>query len=179
VRHLLIEPELRQSEDRWTATTPLIARALWLFSYRRRVTIDRRRGQLRIDTWRFWLAASTRVVPIARIERIVCEAQALPTGFSLLRFFYGPGLGFSTDLAMYYIALRLRDDGTELPLFTLIESQPADDGVLARLTGAADETRTGDEGVARFLTELHTCLGLAGPRSTPAGQAWHDNGAVR
>jgi len=158
VHHLLIEPELQESENRWIGTTPLFVRVLWLFSYRRSVTVDRRSRQVRIDTRRFWLAESTRIVPLARIERLVCEAQALPTGFSLWRFFITAGSGLSTDLAMYYVALRLRDDAEEVPLFTLIESLPGDGGALERLAGVDDDDRIGDEGTTRFLAELRQYL---------------------
>jgi len=168
VSHLLIEPELARSEHRLTATTPLFVRALYLFSYRRLVTIDRRLEHVRIDTRRFWLAENTRIVALASIERVVCEAQALPTGFSLWRFFYSQDSGLSTDLAMFYIALRLRDARGEVPLFTLIESQPGDGTLLERLAGDADDVRVGDEGVTRFLAELNDALGLPRRRSAVA-----------
>ena len=161
MHHLLIEPEIELTDYRWQGSTPLAARILWLFSYRRTVTIDRRLGHVRIETRRFWILSSTQIINIDRVARLMCRAQALPTGFPLWRLFASDGSMIDTDVAFYCVALRLRDSGDEVPLFTVIESLPVRDGLLTRLTGTSDDNRIGDEGTTRLLEQLRDYLGLA------------------
>ena len=163
MRHLLIEPELELTEYRWHGCTPLTVRILWLFSYRRCVTVDRRVGQVRIDTRRFWFFSSTQIVDAKNVARIVCRAQAVPTGFPLWRVFAARSM-VNSDVAFYCVALRLRDSTEEVPLFTVIESLPVTDGVLTRLTGASDGDRIGDEGATRLVAQLRDYLGLTQER---------------
>ena len=160
MRHLLIEPELALTDYRWHGCTPLFVRILSLFSYRRCVTVDRNRQQLQIDTRWLWFLRSSRSVAFARIERLVCEAQALPTGFPLWRAFVMERPLVETDVAFYFVALKMRDSGDEIPLFTVIESLPADGDGLQVLAGDADEPRIGDEGVTHLIAQLQTYLGL-------------------
>ena len=161
MRHLLIEPEVELTDYRWHGCTPLAVRILWLFSYRRCVTVDRRRGHVCIDTRRFWFFSKAQIVDAGRVTRIVCQAQALPTGFPLWRLFAVDRSMVNSDVAFYYVALRLRDSSDEVPLFTVIESLPATVGPLTRLTGGSDGNRIGDEGATRLLTQLRDYLGLA------------------
>lgn len=160
LRHLLIEPELEMTDDRWHGCTPLALRILWLLSYRRCVTVDRAAGQVRIDTRRFWFVASTRIIRVDSVARVVCSAQAMPTGLQPWRLFTSRSM-VDADVAFYYVALVLRDGREEIPLFTLIESLPAEDGVLTRLSGDSDGNRIGDEGATRLVTQLQDYLGLA------------------
>ena len=159
LRHLLNEPELELTDDRWHGCTPLAARALWLFSYRRCVTVSRSAGLVRIDTRRFWVMTSTRTIRIEDIARIVCRAQGLPTVWRPWYALAG-GSMVDSDVALYYVALSLRRTEEEVPLFTLLESLPMPDGVVTKLTGGSDGDRVGDEGVARLVTQLHDYLGL-------------------
>ena len=161
MHHLLIEPELKLTDYSWHGCTPLAVRILWLFSYRRCVTVDRRVGQVRIETRRFWFASSTRTFKTDKVAGIVCRAQALPTGFPLWRALALDRPLVDTDVAFYYVALRLRDSADEVPLFTVVESLPVADGPLTRLTGESDGDRIGDEGTTRLLSQLREYLGLA------------------
>lgn len=161
MRHLLIEPELKLTDYSWHGCTPLAVRMLWLFSYRRCVTVDRRVGQVRIETRRFWFASSTRILRTDQVAGIACRAQALPTGFPLWRIFAQGRPMLDTDVAFYFVALRLRDSADEVPLFTVLESLPVEDGPFTQLTGDSDGDRIGDEGATRLLTQLREYLGLA------------------
>jgi hypothetical protein len=160
LHHLLIEPEIELTDYRWQGCTPLPVRILWLFSYRRTVTIDRRLGAVRIETRRFWILSSTHIINTDRVAGLVCRAQALPTGFPLWRVFTLERSLVDADVAFYFVALRLRDSGDEVPLFTVIESLPTQDGPLTRLTGVSDDNRIGDEGTTRLLKQLGDYLGL-------------------
>jgi hypothetical protein len=161
LRHLLIEPELALTEHRWHGCTPLALRVLSLFSYRRCVTVDRVRREVRIATRRFWFFSHIRKVRLDEVERLVCRAQAMPTGFPLWRVFsIGGGPMVDSDIAFYYFALRLRQSSEEVPLFTVLESLPVEDDWMTRVTGESDGDRIGDEGATHLLDQLREYLGL-------------------
>jgi hypothetical protein len=160
LRHLLIEPEIKLTDYRWEGSTPLSVRLLWFFSYRRTVTVDRRLGVVRIETRRFWVLSSTQIINTDRVARLVCHAQAMPTGFPFWRVFATDRAMVNTDIAFYFVALRLRDSADEVPLFTVIESLPVKDGPMTGLAGESDGNRIGDEGATRLLTQLRDYLGL-------------------
>ena len=160
MRHLLIEPELTLTDYRWHGCTPLFVRILWLHSYRRCVTVDRNRGEVVIDTRWLWFLRTTRSVAFARIERLVCSAQALPTGFALWRAFAMERPIVDTEVAFYFVALKTRDSAEEIPLFTVVESLPGDDSGIERLAGDACGPRIGDEGSTRLMAQLRDYLGL-------------------
>jgi hypothetical protein len=156
----LIEPELVLTDYRWHGCTPLFVRILWLFSYRRCVTVDRNRALVEIETRWLWFLRSSRSVAFARIERLVCEAQSLPTGFPLWRAFALDRPLIETEVAFYCLALKMRDSGDEIPLFTVLESLPTDGGSLERLAGDTSGPRIGDEGTTRLMAQLQDYLGL-------------------
>lgn len=163
--HLLIRPDTARSERKWHGCTPRIARALSLYSWRRCVTVDRGLRHVLIETSWLWFGRHTRVVSFDRIARVVCRAQALPTGFSIRRFFSNRDSGVLAEVAFFFIALELKDSTEEVPLCTLLESVPRERGPLRRLLAAVDGSddgpaRIGDEGMSAVMHELREYLGL-------------------
>jgi hypothetical protein len=145
---LSLVPHIEVSTERLRARTALLAQALWLFSYERRVTVDRSARRVTIGTRRLWAWSTTRVVRFDDIARIVYRCVAPP----------------SADSALFLISLALRSEHVELPLFTVWEEQPREPDFLDRLdelaTGApADPGRIGDEAAGGVVALLREYIG--------------------
>ena len=148
VDSLSLVPHIEVSAERLRARTALLAQALWLFSYERRVTVDRPAQRVTIDTRRLWAWGTRRVVRFEDIARIVYRCVAPP----------------SADSALFLISLALRSEHVELPLFTVWEEQPREPDFLDRLdqlaTGAPnDPSRIGDEAAGRVVALLREYIG--------------------
>ena len=148
VDSLSLVPHIEVSAERLRARTALLAQALWLFSYERRVTVDRPARRVTIDTRRLWAWGTRRVVRFEDIARIVYRCVAPP----------------SADSALFLISLALRSEHVELPLFTVWEEQPREPDFLDRLdqlaTGAPnDPSRIGDEAAGRVVALLREYIG--------------------
>jgi hypothetical protein len=148
VDSLSLVPHIEVSAERLRARTALLAQALWLFSYERRVTVDRPSRRVTIDTRRLWAWGTTRVVRFEDIARIVYRCVSTS----------------SADSALFLISLALRSQHVELPLFTVWEEQPREPDFLDRLdelaTGSrADPARIGDEAAGRVVALLREYIG--------------------
>jgi len=143
---LSLAPLLSIDEDRISASTHPLARALWLFSYVRRVEIDCQRRRVTIATTRLWFMHKIRVVPFERIDRIICCGQGMPTLSG-------------SETAIFLISLGLKGGDADLELFTILEQQP--DDWLDRIAAAnPNEVRIGDEAAVKLVGLLHRYLGV-------------------
>ncbi len=151
-----LSPTLSRDENRFSASTPTLARLLWLFSYARRVTVDRATRRITVTTRRLWLWQQTRVIDFDRVSRIICTGQAIP---SLLFWRYLAPDSDTSEAAFFLISLALKDRGNDVALFTIWEDQPSRYDWLDRLAGAApNEARVGDEDAVRIVDLLHDYL---------------------
>jgi hypothetical protein len=159
MRALSISPKLDVRPDRLNGRTPWVVRALWLFSYDRRVTVDRARRQVSVTTRRFWIWRNRRVIPFDRIDRIILRAQELP-GFGLFGFltlWMAPG----ATSAFILIALGLAEGKDEFLLFTIWEVEPDDPAWLEALTAAsAGDGASVDEGMQSIVRLLQEYLAV-------------------
>ena len=152
---LRLSPKLLVTPDRLSGCTSWCAQLLWLFSYARCVSVDRRLRQIRIVTRRLWIWRSERIVSFEHVGRILFRAQALPS-LSLWRFLLSASS--SAESAFFLISLGLKNEN-ELPLFMVWEEQPHASGWLDRLAGAGDEVRIGDEAASAIVTLLREYIG--------------------
>ncbi len=143
---MALAPRLSIDEDRIRASTHPLARVLWFFSYVRRVDVDCRRRVVTIRTTRLWLWRETRVIPFARIDRIICCGQGMPTLSG-------------SQTAFFLISLGLKDAGADLELFTVLEQQPHAHDWLDKMAGAVP-TRLGDEAAVQLVDLLHRYIGV-------------------
>ena len=153
---LQLSPILAIDEDRFSATTPWLARLLWLFSYSRVVTVDRKRQRITITTTRLWRWCQTQTIDFDHISRIVYQGQGMP---SLMFWRYASDLVDGCRSAIFLISLALKDHSEVQPLFTIWENQPREHDWLDRLAGsAASPMRLGDEASVRVVDLLHDYL---------------------
>jgi hypothetical protein len=142
---LSLVPQIELSAERLTARTALLARALWLFSYERCVTVDRHARRVTIETRRLWAWCTTRVISFEDVARIVYRSAAPP----------------SADSAFFLISLALRSEHLELPLFAVWEQQPREPDLLDELAGTrSDPRRIGDEAAGSVVALLREYLGV-------------------
>ncbi len=158
MNHLYLAPNFKVSADHLHGCTPWLVRLLWLFSYRRCVTIYRPLSLLKIATCRWWLWRKIRHVRFDQVSRIVYRAQAIPS-LSVWRYL-SLAESDTSDSALFMISLALKD-GEELPLFTVWEQQPWPSDWLDNLAGdrvAAPEI--GDEAAGSVVELLRRYLGV-------------------
>jgi hypothetical protein len=161
---LRVAPTIDVETDRLHGCTPLLARLMWLFSYGRCVTVNRRLQQVIVSTQWLWFWRGVRVIPFAKVSRIIYRAQALPS-LSLWRYLSLDESGTS-DSAFFLISLAIKGDApenawTEVALFTVWEQQPREPGLLDRLAGIRQNPyRTGDESSRAIVEILHDYLGV-------------------
>lgn len=142
---MALAPRLLIDEQRLTACTHPLARLLWLFSYVRRVTVDRQRRQVTVATTWLWCQRRTRVIAFDQITRIICCGQSMPTLSG-------------AEPAFFLISLGLKDGAPDIELFTVIE--PSSSRWLDSLSGAAqDPARLGDEAAVKIVDLLHRYIG--------------------
>lgn len=157
MNHLYLAPSFEVTAHRLHGCTPWLARLLWLLSYCRCVTVDRRLGRMTIATRRLWLWRTVRRIRLDQVSRIVYRAQALPS-LNPLRY-----LSFNdsdaSDSAFFLISLALKDSADELPLFTIWEQQPRDADWLDELAGLRAVPEVGDEAAGRVVELLHKYIG--------------------
>ncbi len=148
LNRLALGPRLSIDEHRISASTHPLARALWLFSYARKVDIDCPRRLVTIRTTRLWFWSETRVIPFDHIDRIIYCGQAMPTLSG-------------SQTAFFLIKLGLKDGGTDLELFTVLEQQPHPHDWLEKMAGATpNEARVGDEVAVRLVDLLRRYIGV-------------------
>jgi hypothetical protein len=158
MNHLYLAPRFEVSAGRLHGCTPWFARLLWLFSYCRCLTVNRRLSRLTISTRRLWLWRTIRRIRFDEVSRIVYRAQALPS-LNPLRY-----LSFddsdASDSAFFLISLALKDSAEELPLFTVWEQQPHADDWLDDLAGNHAVPEIGDEAAGTVVRLLHEYIGV-------------------
>ena len=159
VSALSITPQLIVGVDRLQSRTASFARALWLYSYDRQITIDRLVRKITIDTKLAWFSRRRTSVSFDRVRRIVLRAQKLP-GMGLLSvppFSLLPG----ADSAFFVISLALDNSADELALFTIWQEQDGDGGWLDSLVSSeTDSASLGDESAERVVALLREYLGV-------------------
>jgi hypothetical protein len=159
---LSIAPKIDIGTDRVYGCTSLAAQLLWLFSYRRSVTVNRRTQQVTVTTRMLWVWQRVRVIPFSRISRIIFRAQTLPT----LSFWRYLSPDASSDSAFFLISIALKDelsgrDADELALFTVWEQQPRAPDLLDKLAGVRQDLyRVGDEASTAIVQTLREYLGV-------------------
>ena len=162
---LRVAPQIDISADQIHGSTALAARLLVLFAYCRYVTIDRRRQVVKVTTRWFWIWTVERVIPFARIGRIIYRAQGVPS-LSLSRYLLGPSTDFC-DSAFFLISIAIKataDDRharEELALFSIWEQQPRELRWIDRLAGTRiNPARVGDETSGAIVDTLKEYLGV-------------------
>jgi hypothetical protein len=154
---LRIAPNIDVDTDHLHGCTPLAARLLWLFSYSRCVTVNRKLQRVVVSTRWLWLWRRVHVIPFDRVSRIVYRAQALPS-LSLWRYLTSDG---SSDSAFFLISIALKGDSSELALFTVWEQQPREPDLLDKLAGLRqDPYRIGDESSRAIVEMLREYIGV-------------------
>ncbi len=155
MRSLSISPRFDVQPDRLSGRTPWVARVIWLFSYDRRVTVDRARRQVSVATRRFWIWRRRSVIAFDRVDRIILRARELP-GFGLLGFLT-LWMAPSTTSSFVLVALGLADGNGEFLLFTLWELERDDlawlDALTSTLAGGEATVDEGIQDVVRLLQE--------------------------
>lgn len=157
MNHLYLAPKFEVLPDRLHGCTSRFARALWLFSYCRCVTVSPRLRHLIISTRRLWLWQKDRLISFDQVARIVYRAQAIPT-LNIWRY-----LSFDeevSDSAMFMISLRLKHGVEEVPLFTVWEQQPVGDDWLDELAGDREPPEVGDEAAESVVEVLQRFIGV-------------------
>ena len=158
MNHFYLAPKFEVSAHRLHGCTHWFARLLWLFSYCRCVTVERRLSRLTISTRRLWLWRRNRRIRFDQVSRIVYRAQGIPT-LNVFRY-----LSFAnsdtSDSALFLISLALKDRGEELPLFTIWEAQPHDRDWLDRLAGNPALPEVGDEAAGTVVELLQEYIGV-------------------
>jgi hypothetical protein len=156
---LSLAPDLEVSADRLHGCTARLARVLWLFSYARCVTVNRRSSHVIIATRRLWLWRQVRLIRFDQISRIVYRALAIPS-LDVWRYLSLEDSDTS-DSALFLISLALTDGGEELPLFTVWEEQPQPGDWLDELAGdQAAAPQIGDEAAGRVVELLSRYIGV-------------------
>jgi hypothetical protein len=158
---LHVTPRIEVDGDRVFGNTAWMAQLLVLFVYCRSVLIDRRRQQIRVTTRWLWLWKSERVIPFARVNRIIYRAQGLPS-LSLAHYLRS---GDACTSAFFLIAIAIKDHPEdkhardELTLFSVWEEQPRELDWLDRLAGVRDNTNNiGDERAGAIVDILREYL---------------------
>ena len=130
-----------------------------MFSYDRRVTVDRARRRVSVTTRRFWVWRSARTIAFERIDRIILRAQELP-GFGLWSFLT-LRMAPSVSSAFTMILLGLAGGRDEFLLFTIWETEPDDPLWLEALTSAlSDGEGTEEEGTEATVRLLQQYLAV-------------------
>lgn len=159
MRALVVAPEIEVTGDRLVGRTSRTARVLWLYSFDRCVTLDRRRQLVTIVTRRLWLWRTERRIPFDRVNRIVLRAQSM-SGVGLWTLL---SLGFAPvlDGALFLISLGLHDGGNELFLFTVWEEQGGASELMSVMAGDPEpESRLGDERAGEVIARLREFLAV-------------------
>jgi hypothetical protein len=152
---LSLTPRLSATAEALQGCTPWLARALWLFSYERCVTVSPRRAHVIVSTRRLWCLRSTRVVSFEQVSHIVFRALPVPT-LSLWRYLSDAG----PTSAFFLISLALKD-ASEVSLFTVWQAQPRRQDWLDRLAGCnVDDVRVGDEAAGEIVALLRRYIGV-------------------
>jgi hypothetical protein len=158
MNHLYLAPKFEISTDRLHGCTSWFARALWLFSYCRCVTVSPRLRHLIISTRRLWLWQKDRLISFDQVARIVYRAQAIPT-LNIWRYLSSDEE--ASDSAMFLISLRLKHGVEEVPLFTVWEQQPVGEDWLDELAGDRDDApEIGDEAAESIVELLQKFIGV-------------------
>jgi hypothetical protein len=162
---LRVAPTIEVESDQVHGCTPWVAQLLVLFSYKRRVTVNRRQQRVVVETRWFWFWESARTIPFDRVSRIVYRAQALPS-LSLWRYLSLRDSDIS-DSAFFLISIAIkaaagdRRSTDELTLFTVWEQQPRDADWLDKLAGLGQNPyRIGDECSGAIVDILHEYMGV-------------------
>ena len=159
MRAFVIAPTINVAGDRLVGRASRTARVLWLYSYDRCVTLDRRRRLVTVATTRLWLWRSERRVPFDRVERIVLRAQSL-SGLGLWTLL-SLGVAPALEGALFLISLGLRDGRDELFLFTVWEDQSGGGDLMSAMAGErAPDPRIGDEGAGEVVARLREFLAV-------------------
>jgi hypothetical protein len=156
---LRVTPRFDIGADRLHGCTPWFARMLWLFSFGRCVTVNRRLSHVIISTRQLWLWRQVRVIRFDQVSHIVYRAQAIPS-LNLWRY-VSLDDSDTSDSAFFLISLALKDGNSELPLFTVWEQQPRSSDWLDRLAGTrANEQEIGDEAAGAVVDLLRKYIGV-------------------
>jgi hypothetical protein len=159
MNRLSLAPILEVSADRLHGCTSWLARLLWLFSYARCVTVNRRSSRITIATRRLWLWRTVRRIRFDQVSRIVFRAQAIPS-LDVWRYLSLDNSDTS-DSAFFLISLALKDSAEELALFTVWEEQPEAGDWLGGLAGGdAEAPAIGDEVAGTIVELLRSYLGV-------------------
>jgi hypothetical protein len=160
---LHVAPRIEVNGDRVSGSTAWMAQLLVLFVYCRSVLIDRRRQHIRVTTRWFWLWQDERVIPFARVSRIIYRAQALPS--LSLTHYLSLRSGDVCTSAFFLIAIAIKEHPDdkhardELTLFSVWEEQPRELDWLDRLAGVRDNTSyIGDERAGAIVDILREYL---------------------
>jgi hypothetical protein len=140
---LRLVPVVTAEGNHLRGQTARFARLLWLFSYVRSVDVDRNRRRITVRTTWLWVFHREQVVGFDQVQRIVCQAQGLPS-----------------ESALFLISLAL-EGGDELSLFTVWEQQPRERDWLDELAGEPrSDLRVGDEAAVSIIDLLREYLGV-------------------
>ena len=158
MNHLYLAPTFKISAGRLHGCTHWLARLLWLFSYCRCVTVERRLRRLTISTRRLWLWRKDRRIRFDQVLRIVYRAQRIPS-LNVLRYL-SLSDSDTSDSALFLISLALKDTDEELALFTVWEQQPRDSDWLDVLSGNRTVPDIGDEAAGAIVELLQQYIGV-------------------
>jgi hypothetical protein len=152
---LSLRPRLTATAQALQGCTPWLARALWLFSYERCVTVNAQLAHIIVSTRRFWWLRQTRVIGFDQVSHIVFRALPLPT-LGLWRYLSDAG----PTSAFFLISLALKD-ASEVALFTVWQSQPRPHDWLDHLAGSdTDDSGIGDEAACEIVALLRRYIGV-------------------
>jgi len=155
---LAIKPAVSVEGDLLRARTALVAQFLTLFSYCRRVFVDRAREKVGVETKYLWFFRSRRMIPFAEVAYIDMSFSSMGTSWG----WSSDGHGATDQVEKFTVSLFL-DSNEEVRLFSFVGEGACQTGWSGALFGGDSLVDyAGDqEGAARqFARALKEFIGV-------------------
>lgn len=141
-----IRPKVRVEGNHLYARTSYPAQALTLFSYARRLHVDRQQRTVELDTTYFWFVSKRRVIPFDRIAYIDSKYSDVGTSWG----WTDTGFGRSDKWEKYTVSLFLKDPEEQVKLFNFTGEGYVKTGTLGVLFGGDEIFDTYGDQASRF-----------------------------
>lgn len=131
---LSIKPTCSSDETYLLASTGRLHRALSLFSYDRRLLIDKESRMIRLNVRKWWLFQRITELSFDRVKGIIYGYQDFGTSWSVNLFW----IGRTDSVEMFYVTLALVNPEEKLPLFTFFGEGSTETGLSGVILGGDD-----------------------------------------
>lgn len=153
---LSVEPRVWEEGDALYGRASLLLRVLSLFSYDRRLTVDRRARTVTLESRWLWFFQETRTIGFEQIEQIEYKFASVPTSWSF-------GVGRTDQLESFSVNLVLEGEPKALRLFSFRGEGAVSTGLAGVLLGDSvfDGQGTQESSSRRFVDRLSAFTGAS------------------